>query len=166
MNREIAFKRWFEGSKVVDAEGTPLVVYHGTTADFVEFSQAKSRNASGFSPTNRLGFFFTERAEGADRWSLGGRNQAGANTMPVYLSIKNPKRLSLGAFKKIMQGAMDPDTVLAVAQKTGHDGFVVDYGPWHDVASERWHIAFHPGQIKSATGNCGAFDSTNTSILA
>lgn len=29
-----AFKRWFGDSKVVDAEGKPLVVYHGTNASF------------------------------------------------------------------------------------------------------------------------------------
>jgi hypothetical protein len=31
------FKRWFGDSKVVDDEGKPLVVYHGTTADFDAF---------------------------------------------------------------------------------------------------------------------------------
>lgn len=32
-----AFKRWFGNSKVVDAKGEPLVVYHGTPNDFAEF---------------------------------------------------------------------------------------------------------------------------------
>jgi hypothetical protein len=32
-----AFKAWFGDSKVVDAEGKPLVVYHGTTADVESF---------------------------------------------------------------------------------------------------------------------------------
>ena len=32
-----AFQRWFEGSKVVDSKGEPLVVYHGTDKDFTEF---------------------------------------------------------------------------------------------------------------------------------
>jgi hypothetical protein len=32
-----AFRRWFGASKVVDAEGKPLVVYHGTTAMFDVF---------------------------------------------------------------------------------------------------------------------------------
>jgi len=32
------FKRWFGGSKVVDSQGKPLVVYHGTTADVSAFS--------------------------------------------------------------------------------------------------------------------------------
>lgn len=31
------FDAWFAGSKVVDAEGRPLVVYHGTTSAITEF---------------------------------------------------------------------------------------------------------------------------------
>lgn len=33
----LAFWRWFGDSKVVDAEGRPLVVYHGTTTEFTVF---------------------------------------------------------------------------------------------------------------------------------
>ena len=32
-----AFRRWFGDSKVVDERGEPLVVYHGTAADFDTF---------------------------------------------------------------------------------------------------------------------------------
>jgi ADP-Ribosyltransferase in polyvalent proteins len=35
-----AFKSWFGASKVVDEQGNPLVVYHGTTADFDAFDPA------------------------------------------------------------------------------------------------------------------------------
>ncbi len=35
-----AFRRWFGDSKVVDANGDPLVVYHGTTADVEAFDLA------------------------------------------------------------------------------------------------------------------------------
>ena len=40
------FWRWFGDSKVVDAEGRPLVVYHGTTADFAEFDTESSNSGS------------------------------------------------------------------------------------------------------------------------
>lgn len=38
-----AFKKWFQGSKVVDENGTPLVVYHGSpVGNITEFkSDAK-----------------------------------------------------------------------------------------------------------------------------
>jgi len=40
------FKRWFGDSKVVDAEGKPLVVYHGTKADFEQFDPQAANSSS------------------------------------------------------------------------------------------------------------------------
>lgn len=40
------FKKWFEGSKVVDPDGKPLVVYRGTTADFSTFDRSKANPES------------------------------------------------------------------------------------------------------------------------
>lgn len=37
-----AFKRWFGDSKVVDENGQPLVVYHGTSEEFDTFDRRKS----------------------------------------------------------------------------------------------------------------------------
>ncbi|MDH4602492.1 LPD23 domain-containing protein [Pseudomonas syringae] len=33
----LSFERWSEGTKAVDESGTPLIMYHGTGADFTEF---------------------------------------------------------------------------------------------------------------------------------
>ena len=49
------FKRWFGKSKVVHADGTPMIVYHGTDAVFSVFDPTKSRSnmdiqGSFFSP--------------------------------------------------------------------------------------------------------------------
>ena len=41
-----AFKEWFGDSKVVDDEGKPLVVYHGTTADFDTFDNSRANPES------------------------------------------------------------------------------------------------------------------------
>lgn len=46
------FKAWFGDSKVVDANGKPLVVYHGTYGDFTEFKAKKGAH---------LGFHFGDR---------------------------------------------------------------------------------------------------------
>lgn len=71
-----AFKKWFGDSKVVDADGKPLVVYHGTDADFSEF---KKENQSANSQYGG-GFFFTSSPEVAGNY--------GAITMPVYLKAE------------------------------------------------------------------------------
>lgn len=47
-----AFKRWFGDSKVVDENGKPLVVYHGTHADIVLFKNPKGAH---------LGFHFGDQ---------------------------------------------------------------------------------------------------------
>ena len=51
-----AFKKWFGKSAVVDAEGKPLVVYHGTARDFNAFDRTKI--GSTFEIDGE-GFFFT-----------------------------------------------------------------------------------------------------------
>jgi hypothetical protein len=66
-----AFKEWFGDSKVVDADGKPLVVYHGSTADFESFDSARANPESdlggGFYFTNATGDVGTNYAgEGPD----------------------------------------------------------------------------------------------------
>jgi hypothetical protein len=55
------FKRWFGESKVVDEDGEPLVVYHGTTHDFDSFEPDRGTigNAVG------IGYYFTTSADDA-----------------------------------------------------------------------------------------------------
>ena len=63
--RTPAFKKWFgdwendpkNASKVVDENGEPLVVYHGSNDDFNLFDKEKTYLSSGFGRV--LGFYFT-----------------------------------------------------------------------------------------------------------
>ena len=84
------------GSKVSDAQGRPLRVYHGTALDFAEFDPAKAdpealygpglyhtedqNVASGYASTTARGFQFNP--------DLGVKG--GANVRPAWLDIKNP----------------------------------------------------------------------------
>lgn len=93
------FKRWFgdwqndpaHASKVVNADGTPKVVYHGSTADFNTFS-LKYLGTNG---TNEgYGFYFTDKKEIAEGYSHGTEAQrhqgADGKLFEVYLDIKHP----------------------------------------------------------------------------
>jgi len=53
------FKKWFGDSKVVDANGKPLVVYHGTKAVFTVFDINKIGRATDTGMWGR-GFYFSE----------------------------------------------------------------------------------------------------------
>lgn len=57
-----AFKRWFGDSKVVDATGKPLVVYHGTAADIAQFSNLTLGRNTG-AASAKMGHFFTSSAD-------------------------------------------------------------------------------------------------------
>lgn len=71
------FWNWFGDSKVVDEDGRPLVVYHGTDAEFDAFDIEKSNNG-----VYGKGFYFAYD----ERIPKG----HGDIVMPVYLKIENP----------------------------------------------------------------------------
>jgi hypothetical protein len=79
------FAAWFRQSKVVDTQGKPLVVYHGTFRDFDEFysgSHFGDHDAANQRITNTL-----KSGERGVWWSHDGA------IMPVFLSIQNPLRI-------------------------------------------------------------------------
>lgn len=62
------FKAWFGDSKVVDEDGEPLVVYHGTDEAFTTFSSERlGESTQAVSASN--GFFFTDDAVTADSYA-------------------------------------------------------------------------------------------------
>ena len=149
----LEFKKWFKDSKVVDENGKPLVVYHGTTHDFDRFDMGEE------------GAFFAAKPSVAGVFTLKDPEESytdfdeGASIMPVYLSIRNPLTIT-------------PDEYLSAkignryeAEKAGYDGIRITpntkYGP--EWSADVW-VAFSPEQIKSATGNVGTYDATNPDI--
>jgi len=84
------FKRWFGDSKVVDADGKPLVVYHGTNKDFAKFKGGRGGDAIWFAVDKEAANAFV----GGGRRSIGGKPKPGSVVYPVFLSIQNPLDLS------------------------------------------------------------------------
>ena len=147
------FKAWFGDSKVVDDQGNPLVVYHGSrhNADIKKFSAAKSEQTSA-----ERGIYFTDSAKSADQyasqWGDAGPEDGGS-IYPVYLKIEKPY------ISNAWEWNMGTDITPAQARKRGHDGYVIEN---HDGGTT--YIAFRPEQIKSAIGNVGTFDPANPDI--
>ena len=81
-----AFKKWFGDSKVVDENGEPRIMYHGTSRDFSVFDRLKSTERRRVS-MDTVGSWFSSEPFKAEQYAGG----EGQNIMPVYLSIKNPK---------------------------------------------------------------------------
>ena len=150
------FKAWFGDSKVVDGQGKPLVVFHGSQrAGFTEFDPATQKH-------NELGFFFAPNPEIASRYAgwdeLFPSDKIGG-VLPVYLSIQNPLVVDFEGSKYGRKEA------LTEAIEEGYDGahFINHYDA--GGVQEQW-VAFYPEQIKSALSNSGAFDKSSPDITA
>ena len=146
------FKRWFgdwqahpeSASKVVDEDGDPLIVYHGTSEDFTVFDSSKGRSTMDIQ-----GMFFSP-------WELDAKGY-GSKVGAYYLNIRNPAREDV-AFKALNRFAGQNNAGTKAREyliNLGYDG----------VNNENEeYIAFYPSQIKSATNNIGTFDSANPDI--
>ncbi len=157
-----AFKKWFGDSKVVDAEGKPLVVYHGTVGDFAEF---KTTRTGEFGPA----IYTTADGNEAAQYGVGAGSrhlsQPPVSVMPVYVSLQNPFVDGVEAYWKRF-GREDSTDAEAVqrAIAAGFDGVIATRKEWNDKTLTHY-VAFKPEQIKSAVGNRGTFDPKNPNIL-
>ena len=152
-----AFKEWFGDSKVVDENGNPLVVYHGTQADFNQFTLTK-KGIDAFG----TGFYFTTSPKEAADWAVEERSEMeGENIIPAYLSLQNPKVLKLGEQGVGEFFSLSPEKQNKILSDGAHDGaiYLSKSGKILEVMVRR------AGLIKSATGNSGEFSKDNPSIL-
>lgn len=179
------FWRWFGDSKVVDADGRPLVVYHGTNAEFSVFKpNSKSINSTtfGYIDTERTGIFLSDNSEFS--------NQYGERVMPLFASIKNPAEISRDLILDFADSIdpFGPDRNLYVLAKNsnrwalfdndigrrfvqflnekGYDGavFAEDISTGDADVEGNTYVAFNPTQIKSAISNTGAFSPESSDI--
>lgn len=111
-----SFDRWFAGSKVVDAEGAPLAVFHGSPHEFSVFDPERVGKTSvlfSVIDTHRQGFFFAENEDFASGFAA--QNGTAGKVMPVFLSIKNPLDVteslnsSVASVREVMQRAAELD---------------------------------------------------------
>lgn len=218
------FWRWFGDSEVVDEQGRPLVVYHGTAADFAEFGADFMYSGEGASQSGS-GFYFTTNMDSSSAYSLMAHeksNKTGGMVMPVYLALNNPMsidfmqgevfgadvNLTRSRVKKIIMSApniRDEDGPLSNFGDIEYEGFLSvlnqaidayagenniaalrndffdnNYNAWLSALSKATgfdsamsvttsgdvhYVAWQPNQIKSATGNTGAFSKKENSIL-
>jgi len=171
------FEKWFNGSKVVDKNGNPLVVYHGSTSKFNAFDVDKI-----FPKSRRAGFYFTSKKDLADLYT-----KESKNLIKVYLRIKNPLNsdetkivdIDSNTFKILCDKLdipynpkqyesfdsdvdilsylfrLNKNALKVIYEITGKDGFI--FG--------NTFVVFLPNQIKSID-NDGTFDWDDTNIYS
>ena len=180
-------------SKIVNADGSPKVMYHGSQAQFSSFDRKKARSSG----TYGKGFYFTDSTSHAGTYG---------NLYEVYLSIKNPVEHGKGTvtkdqvrkfleavaenedysienygtydIDKILKGVMgglskaDTFRVIQDISVTAIGDMVEAVELFNEVNGTNYDgivaatetVAFQPTQIKSATDNVGTFDKGNTNI--
>lgn len=163
-----AFRAWFGASQVVDAAGDPLVVFHGTRADFTVFDAAHHGANYGHDPEHLQGFYFTPEEWIADSIADNSDMPGTSRTIAVYLALQNPVVIDVGRRDARIE---EIARQLAEAKAAGHDGAIIQnwndgIAPMEDFDGEPLdlppqYVAFRPEQIKSAHHNSGLFDAAN-----
>ena len=169
----LQFKRWFgdwqnnpkNASKVVNADGTPMVVYHGTNSEaFYVFDSSQSSKRVRLN-TLGDGYYFTSSQDTAERY--------GKNVMSVYLDMKKPYRVYArdGGIRAQMAEDfhMDADSISrndiqSILKAHGYDGVLLYDSKYAADNEFSTAVVFKNTQIKSATDNVGTFDGRNPDI--
>ena len=141
------FKKWFgdwendaaNASQVLDENGEPKVVYHGTATEFNEFTQGHGLLGDGI--------YLTDSFDTADMYA----NIRGNNgfVLPLFVNIRN-------AFKTT--GNVSRDKVVEATKSGKYQGVV------HQFENHEYIVALKPNQVKIAVGNTGTFNSESSDI--
>ena len=155
-------------SKVVDENGEPMVVYHGTLANGLHKFN-KDFIGSRYSYDDK-GFFFISRESIAKDYATSEFDATKkGEVIPAFISLQNPLVVDAVWCKKNGLGSnvfKDNDVIefwdnyqsLMIEESEGKDGVVITDGTTAMV------VVFDPTQIKSATSNVGTFDGRNADI--
>ncbi len=160
--RTKAFKEWFgdwennpeDASKVIDENGEPRVVYHGTYSDFNAFDESHLGDVTDLNATNEdwaktshIGFWFND-------------NKIGFYTKykPVYLNVRNP--LEFASMESLVDemSYYDSGEDFKRSNSDGYDSVIVLED---EEMGGRSYVVFNDNQIKSATENNEDFSFHN-----
>lgn len=169
------FATWFKESRVVDAAGQPLLVYHGTnSAPGGEAIHSFDLSLTGSAMGNRYktgAAFFTDSPGNASgyahsrlnmRFGVDSVRDYGVNVIPVYLSFQSPLVVDAEgrSFKAVVATALRRAAAAAkydsVVIRNVIDAHVE--GPDEALSTPATtYIAIDPRQVKSAIGNSGLY---------
>ncbi len=161
------FKKWFgdwendpeNASKIVDENGEPLVVYHGTGSDFFEFKHGKAVGSGDKFGYLGEAFYATNDEDVAQTY--------GDRVIPIFLNLKNPYVVndpaftsphSAGSFAKSLN--VSTDKVSDLLKSQGYDGVIAKDEDMDYVE----YAVYNSTQIKSATENVGTYNKDNPDI--
>lgn len=167
--RSKMFKKWFgdwednpkKSSKVLDKNGEPLVMFHGTLTNGLR--KFKKEFVGSRYSYDEKGFFFISNEKIAQEYAVSeyDSTQKG-EVIPVFINLRNPLVVDAKWCKKNGLGSRvfeDNDVIefwdnyqtLMIEESENKDGVIVTDGKYIMT------VAFEPNQIKSATDNNGNY---------
>jgi len=142
------FDKWFKGSKVVNLNGSPKIVYHGSPDVRPLFSE-------GFKAFSRGSVFFAAADYApantyADPRRAFDYQNADEGVIPLYLSIQNPMEIDAGGKRW-----RETERFVQEAKDAGYDGIIIrnvldDYNTTSATKPTTVYAWFAPTQAKSA----------------
>ena len=186
MTQTDAFRRWFDGSKIKNTTGGPLLVFHGAGDRFTAFDTGGK--PMWFTPNAAYAGSYATQTGRLERALPASQIYTGsARMIPAYLHAENPadvgqvntqfeaaaadlaERTGIpeAEWRDVWNAAGQPAQTWEVIntqeaanllRKHGYDGIVAREG------DTRTYAVFDPGQVKSAVANRGTFDRENPDI--
>lgn len=165
------FERWFGNSQIVNGDGDPAIVFHGSSSkeNFDSFEEKRQGQTAGVPG----GYFFTNTADTAmDVYGWRGK------VIQVYLRMAKPLTLKeyfeltrLNPSEELDGGRHNPtnyfdensEVILEFAKSNGYDGLLFKDDSGDEYAADLF-VVFDPRQIKSADANNGVFDPDSASL--
>ena len=145
------FKNWFGKSKMKNADGTPMVAYHGTTASFDRFDLDNPNKydmgflGKGIYLTLNEGHAKTYARQKSVRT---GAKEADRVVMPLYVRLENPYRETDRKTKqRIKEGGIAArDNYKNKLISEGHDGVLMVNPTTNEITEV---VVFDPNAVKS-----------------
>ena len=180
------FLRWFGKSAVVDEQGKPAVMYHGTRGDFDTF-ELSSANPDAY--VGR-GIYLTTDPDSASTYAYAAGSHDVGSVMPLYLSAKRPfdvdgsslKRTEIARLPQDVRELLDTqghasyddlisatgsaDAANQALRALGYDAvtYIVPGDKNFESPDQTVWVAFEPSQVKSVTGNVGTYSKRNPDV--
>jgi hypothetical protein len=155
-----AFKDWFGDSVIVNENGDPQIVYHGTSADIDEFKPRTARSIWFAPDPGYAGKYVSQNPEAAN------------SIYPVYLKVETPLIIDMQGGENLpsnLGGTLDYANTIedaaGIARQQGYDGLIImNRAKTVEGFSSDEIAVFSPNQVKSVN-NLGAWDPDNPHIL-
>jgi len=151
------FKNWFKGSKVIDENRDPLIVYQGRSKKGLTILQNPTgdiwatdvkESAENFANIQERYYPNRPKDQQVEREMLGEIHE-------LYMNLKNPKTIN---HKLTLWNPTKEAEQINLAKQEGYDGLIIQ----HDNGKKDF-VAFDPTQIKSIS-NRGTWNPSNPDI--